>query len=87
MKRSEMVSAIESYLIKNDISGAKLNGEIWANEILEVIEKEGMVPPVRSAMVKHQSYNDKGEPRGHFELLEDVHFWEPEEVRSKSGAI
>ena len=76
MKRSEMVSAIESYLIKNDIPGAKLNGDIWANEILEVIEKEGMLPPNINSLIT--------DPQETFKLLLS---WEPEETKSRSGAI
>jgi len=42
MKRSEMINKIADYLWQNDIKYP----DVMAQELLDLIEKEGMLPPV-----------------------------------------
>jgi len=69
MKRSNMLKQIERILFDNNLIGSEEH-EIVAKQILDVLESEGMVPPI----VKEESW--KILPSG--EMIYAVHAWEDE---------
>lgn len=61
MKRSEMISKINEYLDKQrtDSYGEMYNNDSMGEEILELIEEMGMLPPFNN-VVYYNSWRDGG---------------------------